>query len=120
MKLKLTVLVILLCCVVVRAQEPEVVRTNTELVQTAITVLDKKGKFVEGLQREQFELTVDGKQRPVAFFERVASAVHANANWQSSANQPLPTPLRQQLPRREFLAAPSSFLSTIFTCRPIA
>ncbi len=73
MKLKLTVLVILLCCVVVRAQDPEVVRTNTELVQTAITVLDKKGKFVEGLQREQFELTVDGKQRPVAFFERVAS-----------------------------------------------
>src|SRR5215213_6027927 len=54
-------------------QEPEVVRTNIELVQTAITVLDKKGKFVEGLQRDQFELVVDGKPRPVAFFERVAA-----------------------------------------------
>jgi len=54
-------------------QEPEVVRTNIELVQTAITVLDKKGKFVEGLQRDQFELNVDGKPRTVTFFERVAA-----------------------------------------------
>lgn len=73
MKLHSIILVVALCCVVVRAQESDVVKTNTELVQTAITVLDKKGKFVEGLQREQFELTVDGKPRPVAFFERVAS-----------------------------------------------
>src|SRR6185503_3705028 len=73
MKVYLTLLLIALCCVVVQAQEPEVVRTNTELVQTAITVLDKKGNFVEGLKREQFELTVDGKPRPVAFFERIAS-----------------------------------------------
>jgi len=73
MKLYLTLLLIILGCVVVSAQETEVVRTNTELVQTAITVLDKKGKFVEGLQREQFELLVDGKPRPVAFFERIAA-----------------------------------------------
>ena len=73
MKVYLTLLPIMLCCLVVRAQDTEVVRTNTELVQTAITVLDKKGNFVEGLKREQFELTVDGKPRPVAFFERIAS-----------------------------------------------
>jgi len=60
-------------CVVVKGQEPEVIRTRTELVQTAITVLDKKGHFVEGLQRDQFQLIVDGKSRPVAFFERVAA-----------------------------------------------
>jgi VWFA-related protein len=73
MKLHLALLLITACCVVASAQETEVVRTNTELVQTAITVLDKKGNFVEGLKREQFELTVDGKPRPVAFFERIAS-----------------------------------------------
>src|SRR5215204_5485001 len=73
MKLCLTVLLVTLCCVVTNGQEPEVVRTKTELVQTAITVLDKKGHFVEGLQREQFELMIDGKPRPVAFFERVAA-----------------------------------------------
>jgi len=60
-------------CIVVKGQEPEVIRTKTELVQTAITVLDKKGHFVEGLQRDQFQLIVDGKPRPVAFFERVAA-----------------------------------------------
>ncbi|HET9479095.1 MAG TPA: VWA domain-containing protein, partial [Pyrinomonadaceae bacterium] len=58
---------------VVTAQEPEVVRINTDLVQTAVTVLDKKGNFVDGLQRDQFELIVDGKPRQIAFFERVAA-----------------------------------------------
>ena len=54
-------------------QEPEVIRTKTELVQTAVTVLDKKGNFVDGLKRDQFELVVDGKPRQVAFFERIAA-----------------------------------------------
>ena len=69
------ILVLLAVCSVTHAQqqEPEVIRTKTELVQTAITVLDKKGHFVEGLQRDQFQLVVDGKPRPVAFFERVAA-----------------------------------------------
>lgn len=70
MKLYL-ILLILLCGLSANAQD--VIRTNTELVQTAITVLDKKGHFVDGLQRDQFQLIVDGKPRPVAFFERVAS-----------------------------------------------
>lgn len=63
----------------VTAQQPapqqanDTLRINTELVQTAITVLDKKGNFVDGLQRENFELVVDGKPRPVSFFERIAA-----------------------------------------------
>ena len=55
------------------AQDPDVVRINAELIQTAVTVLDKKGNFVDGLGREQFELVVDGKPRSVAFFERIAA-----------------------------------------------
>jgi VWFA-related protein len=51
----------------------DVVRVNTELVQTDVTVVDKRGRFVEGLRPEQFELSVDGRARPVAFFERVAA-----------------------------------------------
>lgn len=72
MKFCLIVLLVAICPVV-SAQEQDVVRTNTELVQTAITVLDKKGHFVDGLQRDNFELMVDGKPRSVAFFERIAS-----------------------------------------------
>src|SRR5437868_6003015 len=61
------------------AQQPQkpvtddVLRVNTELVQTAITVIDKQGRFVDGLNRDQFELTVDGKPRPISFFERVTA-----------------------------------------------
>src|SRR6185369_6572514 len=73
MKLSGIVILVALGFVVVKGQQTEVIRTNTELVQTAITVLDKKGHFVDGLQRDQFQLIVDGKPRPVAFFERVAS-----------------------------------------------
>jgi VWFA-related protein len=52
-------------------QPDEVLRINTELVQTDLMVFDKKGHFVSGLQREQFELTIDGKPQPISFFEQV-------------------------------------------------
>ncbi|MEP6569664.1 MAG: VWA domain-containing protein [Acidobacteriota bacterium] len=56
-----------------KAQNDDVLRISAELVQTAITVLDKNGHFVEGLDSGQFELTVDGKPRPISFFERVTA-----------------------------------------------
>jgi VWFA-related protein len=54
-------------------QDIDVVRVSTELVQTDVMVLDKAGKFVDGLQREQFELKVDGKPQPISLFDRVVS-----------------------------------------------
>jgi VWFA-related protein len=64
-----------------RSQQPnptetpadEVLRISTELVQTDVTVVDKQGRFVDGLKAEQFELKVDGKPQPIAFFERVTA-----------------------------------------------
>ena len=57
------------------AQRPdeEVVRVRTELVQTDVTVLDRRGRPVEGLTREQFELRVDGRPVELSFFEGVAA-----------------------------------------------
>lgn len=52
-------------------EDEEVVRISTELVQTDVMVFDKAGKFVEGLSPEQFELKIDGRPQPIAFFERV-------------------------------------------------
>ncbi len=52
-------------------QDPEVIRVDTELVQTGVMVFDKQGKFVEGLKPEQFEVRVDGKPVSISFFERV-------------------------------------------------
>ena len=51
----------------------DVVRVKTELVQTDVTVVDKQGRFVGGLKPEQFELRVDGRSQPLAFFEQVAA-----------------------------------------------
>jgi VWFA-related protein len=62
----------------VKAQQPpktqdDVLRVNTDLVQTTITVVDKKGRFVDGLERSQFGLLVDGQPRQISFFERVTA-----------------------------------------------
>jgi VWFA-related protein len=81
--ISLSCLTALVCCSggrsEVRAQQPpktqsdDVLRVSTELVQTTITVLDKKGRFVDGLERGQFELLVDSHPRPINFFERVTA-----------------------------------------------
>ena len=55
-----------------KTQAPDdVVRTKTELVQTDVTVVDKRGRFVEGLRAEDFELRVDSKLQSLSFFEQV-------------------------------------------------
>jgi VWFA-related protein len=51
----------------------EVVRVNTELVQTDVMVFDKQGNFVDGLKRDQFVLKVDGKQRDISFLDRITA-----------------------------------------------
>ncbi|MDX6558152.1 MAG: hypothetical protein QOF72_1201 [Blastocatellia bacterium] len=51
----------------------EVVRIKTELVQTDVTVVDKRGRLVEGLKPDQFELRINAKLAPLAFFEQVAT-----------------------------------------------
>ncbi|HVF44512.1 MAG TPA: VWA domain-containing protein [Pyrinomonadaceae bacterium] len=53
------------------SRDEDVVRVNSDLVQTDVMVFDKSGKFVEGLKPEQFELKVDGRAQAVSFFEPV-------------------------------------------------
>ena len=73
-------LLVAACAQVVAAQtrqqpasqdDDEVIRVNAEIVQTDVTVVDKRGRFVEDLKPEQFELKVDGRAVPLSFFERV-------------------------------------------------
>jgi VWFA-related protein len=53
--------------------QDEVLRINTELVQTRVTVFNKQGHFVEGLKKEDFELRVDSRIVPISFFESILS-----------------------------------------------
>jgi VWFA-related protein len=55
-------------------QQDDVIRVNTELVQTDVMVFDKKGRFVDGLTAEQFVLKVDNKPQTISFFDRVTFA----------------------------------------------
>jgi VWFA-related protein len=91
-------IVITICCVVcvrgqAQKQPDDVVRVNTELVQTDVTVLDRRGHFVDGLKPEQFILTLNGDPKPITLIERFAVA--------ADGSQPIPLTLNRD-------AAPTS------------
>jgi VWFA-related protein len=65
-------------------QAEEVLRINTELVQTDVMVFDKQGHFVNDLHPENFELRIDGKLQPISFFELVSTG-SANEESQLAA-----------------------------------
>jgi VWFA-related protein len=44
---------------------------NTDLVQTDVTVVDKKGHAITGLKPDQFELRIDSRPQSLTFFEEV-------------------------------------------------
>ncbi|MDT5121788.1 MAG: hypothetical protein QOC96_1270 [Acidobacteriota bacterium] len=66
-------------------QADDVIRINTELVQTDLMVFDKQGHFIDGLKPEQFELLLDGKPQPISFFERVNSGTANEASQLAAA-----------------------------------
>lgn len=69
-------------------QEPQstddVLRINTELVQTIVTVSDKEGRFVDGLKKGNFELRVDGRLVPITFFENIVAGSHRDRSVSTS------------------------------------
>lgn len=69
-------------------QDLEVIRVSTELVQTDVMVFDKQGHFVDGLQRDQFELRVDGKPQPVSLFDRVVAGSQKEEQLVSARKNP--------------------------------
>ncbi|HEU4834748.1 MAG TPA: VWA domain-containing protein [Pyrinomonadaceae bacterium] len=54
-------------------QSEDVLRVKTELVQTDVTVVDKRGRFVDGLHADDFELRVDSRPQSLSFFEEVVA-----------------------------------------------
>lgn len=54
-------------------EQTDVLRVYTELVQTDVMVFDRQGNFVNGLKRDDFELKIDGKLKPIEFFEKITA-----------------------------------------------
>ena len=78
----------------------DVVRISTELVQTHVTVLDKKGSFVTGLQPDQFELQVDGKTQNISFFEEVTAGGQLDRPLTATEKDKTPTRPDQPVAQR--------------------
>ena len=72
-------------------QRNDVLRINTELVQTGVTVFDKKGRFVDGLKKQDFELRVDGRVIPLSFFESVIAGSRDDRLIRTAPKDPKPT-----------------------------
>lgn len=72
------------------AQKPadDVIRITTELVQTGVVVVDKQGKFVEGLKPEQFLLKIDGQPMTPSFVEHVIAGTAREAKLETSGATP--------------------------------
>jgi Ca-activated chloride channel family protein len=51
--------------------EDEVVRVNAALVTVPVSVLDRDGRFISGLQKEDFRILEDGVEQQVAYFAPV-------------------------------------------------
>ena len=54
-------------------QQVDVVRVDTSLVQTSVSVFDKRGNFVDRLRPEDFEFRINGKPQPISFFSRITA-----------------------------------------------
>ena len=48
--------------------EGDVIRTDTALVTVPVTVLDRNGRYVPMLRREQFRITENGVEQKIAYF----------------------------------------------------
>lgn len=49
--------------------EGDVIRINTSFVTVPVSVLDRQGRFIPGLNREDFKVFENGVEQPIAFFE---------------------------------------------------
>jgi hypothetical protein len=73
--------------------EDNIIKISTDLIQTGVSVFDKKGQFVNDLRREDFELSVEGKPVSLSFFER-------NTVSESGGDEAKPGPTSNDAPGR--------------------
>ena len=65
---------------IIFAQNEDVIKVDTELITFEISVTDKQGNPIRGLQAEDFDLFVEGEKRSIDFFKPIRK---------NDANRPL-------------------------------
>lgn len=73
---------------------------EVHVLEVEVSVVDKAGKPVEGLKREDFEVKVDGKAEPVTNFYMVRRGVVVEEPSSQEAATPVPAPAAQIVPTR--------------------
>ena len=58
----------ILSIIVVAQDENQKIRVETNLVDVNVLITDKNGKFVKGLEREQFEVYDNNVKQPIEYF----------------------------------------------------
>ena len=71
LSLRLCAMILLFCFSVFSQDTSDIIRIETELVPFEVTVTDKNGKPVRGLEAKDFKVFEDGVERPIDFFEPV-------------------------------------------------
>jgi VWFA-related protein len=79
-------------------QTEDVLRINADLAQTDVMVFDKQGRFIDNLKPEQFELKIDGKPKPITFFEYLKAGSPNEDLQLSAARGNIRSPSPGQLP----------------------
>ena len=52
----------------ITADDGEIIKVTTQLVSVPVRVMDKKGRFIGGLTKENFKVTEDGKDQEIGLF----------------------------------------------------
>src|SRR5215510_15838011 len=69
------ILLVLLLPLVAHAQEDEVVKVKSNLVNIDVIAKDKKGKYISDLKAEDFVVTENGQPQKIEFFDAPLSRI---------------------------------------------
>ena len=53
------------------AEEDDIIKIETNLVTMPVSVLDRNGRFISGLQQRDFQIFENGIEQEIGFFARV-------------------------------------------------
>lgn len=87
----------------------DVIRVETNLVQTDVIVVDKKGQVFSGLKASEFELRVDQKTQAITSFDEVISGSSTEEKQLNPARRPNDTEKGASSPKVEARQRPFIF-----------